>query len=201
MKIELFFIGKTNKKYLNEGISIYEQRLKHYVPLVIKEIPEPKLKTGNAIKIKELEGEAILRAMSKSDYIILLDEKGEHFSSTGFAKHMQSIMNRGTRNLAFVVGGAYGFSEAVYKKAHARLSLSKMTYSHQLIRLVFLEQLYRCMTILRNEPYHNDYEYLLLKESSLYSEKKLIFTILSQFNEIIKIHIRNNNSVSFRHLC
>ena len=135
---------------------MYVSRLKHYVPFSLVEIPE--LKNASALsqdQIKEREGELILAALKPSDEVVLLDEHGKQFRSVEFAQHLQERMNRG-RDLVFVVGGAYGFSQKVYDRAPGRLSLSPMTFSHQMVRTVFAEQLYRAFTILRGEPYHHE---------------------------------------------
>ena len=150
-------IGKTSEKYLQEGIGVYEKRIKRYNSFELKVIPDLKKAASLSIKeIKNKEGDLILQQLQKSDFVILLDEGGKSYRSLAFAQHMQSLMNRGEKHLIFVCGGAYGFSEAVYKRAQAKLSLSPMTFSHQLVRLVFVEQLYRAYSILRNEPYHHE---------------------------------------------
>jgi len=157
MKITLLTIGKTDEKYLKDGMDIYHKRLGHYIPLEILEIPVPK-KWNNLQPslLKQKEGEIILRHMEKSDYPVLLDEKGRSFSSMEFSSFLQKQMNLSVKNLLFVVGGPWGFSDEVYKKAALKISLSPMTFSHQMIRLFFLEQLYRAFSILRNEAYHNE---------------------------------------------
>ncbi len=113
-------------------------------------------KAGDQSKMKEKEGEAILKKINPGDYLILLDDKGKEFSSTQFASYLEGLFNQSLKNIVFVVGGAYGFSEAVYKRANAKLSLSKMTFSHQIIRVIFYEQLYRAFTIINKEPYHHE---------------------------------------------
>ncbi len=157
MKIECSWIGKTQEPYLEEGIRIYEKRLKHYLPFELVLIPE--LRGGGKLpaeETKRLEGERLLARLKPEDYLILLDEKGQSFSSSRFATWLDQRMQTTYKRLVFQIGGAYGFSEAVYNRANAKLSLSDMTFSHQMVRLFFLEQLYRAMTILRNEPYHNE---------------------------------------------
>lgn len=157
MKISLLLTGKTEDANIQKAVAEYEKRLKFYVPF--ETIVIPALKNTGALshaQIKEKEGMAILLHMEKADQTVLLDERGKEFSSTGFADFIQSKMNAGTRHLMFVVGGAFGFSESVYNKAVAKISLSKMTFPHQMVRLVFAEQLYRAMTILKNEKYHHD---------------------------------------------
>jgi 23S rRNA (pseudouridine1915-N3)-methyltransferase len=157
MKISLLLTGKTDDANIQKAISEYEKRLKFYVPF--ETIVIPALKNIGALshaQIKEKEGIAISQHMDKADFTVLLDERGREFTSTEFAEFVQSKMNAGTRHLMFVVGGAFGFSESIYKKAHAKIALSKMTFPHQMVRLVFAEQLYRAMTILKNEKYHHD---------------------------------------------
>lgn len=157
MKIELWFVGKTQEAYLDTGISIYEKRLKHYVSFEMYGFADIKQagKLAPAI-LKVKEGEAILARLKSDDYLVLLDEGGVSFPSRGFASWMEQRMLSGSKRLIFLIGGAFGFSEAVYQRSNAQLSLSKMTFSHQMVRLFFVEQLYRAMTILRNEGYHND---------------------------------------------
>ena len=157
MKISLIVIGKTEEAYIKEGINVYIQRLKHYITFEIIEIPSIKnTKNMSPSKIVEKEGELLLKQIKKHEYCILLDEKGRSFRSVEFAEFIESKINQSTRSIAFVVGGAYGFSPDVYNIAKMKLSLSDMTFSHQMIRLFFLEQLYRAFTIIKNEPYHNE---------------------------------------------
>lgn len=156
MKIILILNGKTEDDYLIRGTSIYEQRLKHY--LTFETIIIPALKNTKALSIeqqKQKEGDILLKNIQPSDRLILLDENGKEFNSLQFADFVQQQMNSGLRNLIFVVGGPYGFSDDVYKRANGKVALSKMTFSHQMVRLFFVEQLYRAMTILKNEPYHH----------------------------------------------
>ncbi len=155
MKIELWVIGKTAFKYLDEGIAVYEKRLKYYVNfdlVVLPDVKNPPLST-EALKIKE--GELILNKLHKDDWLILLDENGKHLSSMDFSKFIEHQQINATKRLIFQIGGAYGFSDALYARANQKLSLSKMTFSHQMIRLFFMEQLYRAFTILKGEKYHN----------------------------------------------
>jgi len=155
VKIELWVISDTNENYLKEGISIFEKRLKRYAPFQIQTFQSPK-KIKDPVDLKRLESELILSKLITGDRLILLDERGKEFKSRDYAQWLQKQMNMGPKRLIFVVGGAYGFSDAIKSKADGMLSLSKMTFSHQMIRLFFVEQLYRAFTILNNEPYHND---------------------------------------------
>jgi len=157
MNVILLMLGKTEDNYLNEGISIFEKRLKHYVNYQSIVIPSLK-NTKNLLPadFKSREGDELLKYFPKADFIILLDEKGKSFRSVEFADFLQKQMNTGIKNLMFVVGGAYGFNEKVYEKADFKISLSEMTFSHQMIRLLFTEQLYRAFSILKNEAYHNE---------------------------------------------
>ncbi len=156
MNIKLILVGKTEEKYLREGIEIFEKRLKNYVNFEMIIIPSLKdTKSLSSQIVKEKEGELILKQVSKYDKIILFDEKGLEFTSMDYSVFLQKHMNAGVKNLCFVVGGAFGFSDEVYKKADQKVALSKMTFSHQMIRLLIVEQIYRAFTILKNEPYHN----------------------------------------------
>ena len=156
MKVTLIVVGKTVGTELPQLIDTYTQRLKHYVPFDIQVIPDLKnTKNLSEAQQKQQEGEAILRAVEGS-YVVLLDEHGIEYRSMTFARQLQTWMNASTRGLTFVIGGAYGFSPAVYERADAQISLSQMTFSHQMIRLLFVEQLYRAMTILRGERYHHE---------------------------------------------
>lgn len=157
MKIKLILTGKTSEQYLQTAIDIYLNRLKNYVNFEIEIINDLK-NTKNLDKntIKKKEAEEIFKRIEKSDFVVLLDENGKHLSSVEYAKYLQKRMLSSLKTLAFVVGGAYGFDDAVYKRANSKLSLSKMTFSHQMIRPFFLEQTYRAFTILKNEPYHNE---------------------------------------------
>ena len=156
MKVEFWVIGKTNEHYLKEGIELYIKRLSHYLPFQMVTIPDVKTSKGmKSLQLKNKEGEAILQKLKSEDLLILLDEKGKSFHSLAFAQYVDQLLMKPGRRLIFLVGGAYGFSEDLYGRAQGKLSLSAMTFSHQMIRLFFVEQLYRAMTILRNEPYHN----------------------------------------------
>lgn len=157
MKITLLAIGKTDEDYLNQGIELYVKRLKHYVAFELKQIPALKKTTGmSAEVIRQKEAEIILRYIDKADCIVLLDERGQEFSSVGFSEFLQKRMNTGIKEMVFIVGGAWGFAQSLHQKAHFKLSLSKMTFSHQMVRLFFVEQLYRGFSILKGESYHNE---------------------------------------------
>ncbi|MBB6610929.1 23S rRNA (pseudouridine(1915)-N(3))-methyltransferase RlmH [Pontibacter sp. Tf4] len=157
MKIKLIAIGKTDEKFLEEGIDKYLKRLKHYHSFEFIVIPD--IKQGGKFtsdKLKDEEGKLILQKVQEGDYLILLDEQGKMFTSNEFATFLQKKLNSVTTNLIFVIGGAFGFSEAVYNRANEKMALSKMTFTHQMVRLFFTEQLYRGFTILRGEKYHNN---------------------------------------------
>lgn len=157
MKIKLLVIGKTDDHNLNELIAVYQKRLQHYISFQLEIIPDLKnSKNLSQLQQKEKEGNLILSKIQSTDQLILLDEKGKEYRSIEFANYLQKKMNSGIKQLVFVIGGPYGFSEAVYKKAMGKLSFSKMTFSHQMIRLFVVEQIYRGFTILRNEPYHHE---------------------------------------------
>ena len=151
MKITLLAIGKTENNYLKEGIEIFTERLSHYIRFELIEVQVPKnLKKLNAAQLKDAEGKLILKYFGDADVVILLDEKGKSYTSEGFSDWLQKNMNAGVKHLLFVVGGAYGFSPEVYEKANGKMALSSMTFSHQMVRLFFIEQLYRAFTILKN---------------------------------------------------
>ncbi len=157
MNIKLIVISKTDVPYLQTGIDEYISRLKHYCDFELVVIPALKnLGKASPEEIKEKEGELILKQLAKVDQTVLLDEHGKEYTSVGFSEYLQKQMNSGTRTLAFVIGGAFGFSPAVYAAATHKISLSQMTFNHQMVRLFFLEQLYRAFTILRHEKYHNE---------------------------------------------
>jgi 23S rRNA (pseudouridine1915-N3)-methyltransferase len=156
MNIRLLAIGKTDNKYLQSLIDDYAKRLSFYVKFDLEIIPDIKnVKNLSEAQQKEKEGELILAKIGPTDQLILLDENGKTFSSVGFSDYLQKKMNAGIKTLVFVIGGPYGFSETVYQKAQGKVSLSEMTFSHQMVRLFVIEQLYRGFTILRNEPYHH----------------------------------------------
>ena len=155
MKITLIAIGKTEEAYLQQGESIYLQRLKHYVPFEYKVLPALKKSKGlSHDQIKTEEGKLLLQQFQPGDQVILLDEQGKEYSSPRWAQFLQKQMNAGHRNLVFVIGGPFGFSPAVYQRANGKVALSQMTFSHQMVRLFFVEQLYRGFSILRGEKYH-----------------------------------------------
>ncbi|KUO68160.1 MAG: 50S rRNA methyltransferase [Lutibacter sp. BRH_c52] len=157
MKIKLLAIGKTDDKNLQTLIEAYQNRLKNYINFEIDVIADLKnVKNLTETQQKEKEGELILKKIAATDVLILLDEKGTQFSSVAFSEYLQKKMNSGVKQLVLVIGGPYGFSEAVYQQAQGKISLSKMTFSHQMIRLFVVEQLYRAYTILKNEPYHHE---------------------------------------------
>jgi 23S rRNA (pseudouridine1915-N3)-methyltransferase len=156
MNIKLIAIGKTDNKNLQHLIEEYTKRLSFYIKFDLEIIPDIKnVKNLSEAQQKEKEGELILSKISSTDNLILLDENGKTFSSIGFSDFLQKKMNTGIKTLVFVIGGPYGFSETVYQKANGKVSLSEMTFSHQMVRLFVIEQLYRGFTILKNEPYHH----------------------------------------------
>lgn len=157
MKIKLIAVGKTVEPYLRKGIEIYVDRLSHYVPFSLTELPD--LKQTAALsedQIKKKEGELILKSLKPSDHLILMDERGQMFSSKDWARDLEQKGIRLMGDLVFVIGGPYGFSPEVYARANGMISLSKMTFSHQMVRLIFVEQLYRAYTIIKGEPYHHE---------------------------------------------
>jgi 23S rRNA (pseudouridine1915-N3)-methyltransferase len=157
MKITLLTVGKTDRDWVRQGLDIYVSRLKHYIPFTLMEIPE--LKNVSALskdQIKVKEGELILKNVRPTDDLILLDEHGKEYSSVQMAKILQDKISYECKDIVFVIGGAYGFSDAVYARANSKLSLSKMTFSHQMVRTIFAEQLYRAFTIMKGEPYHHE---------------------------------------------
>ena len=156
MKVKLLAVGKTDDKNLQVLIENYQKRLRHYINFQLEIIPDVKnSKNLSETQQKEKEGELILKKISATDQLILLDEKGMSFGSKEFSAFIQKKLNSGLKQMVLVIGGPYGFSEAVYKKSQGKISLSKMTFSHQMIRLFVTEQLYRAFTILKNEPYHH----------------------------------------------
>ena len=156
MNIKLIAVGKTDNPALEQLISTYEKRLSYYINFELQLLPDIKnSKSLSEEQQKIKEGELILSYVEPSHHLILLDERGKEYTSIAFADELQKKMNTGIKQLTFVIGGPYGFSQAVYQRSNSKLSLSKLTFSHQMIRLFFVEQLYRAFTILRNEPYHH----------------------------------------------
>ena len=149
-------VGKTDAGWVREGLETYSSRLSRYVPFSVNEIPE--LKNASSLskaQVKEKEGELILSRVTAKDTVILLDEKGKEYSSSEFAKEVEKLISSGN-NIVFVIGGAFGFSDAVYARSDGKVSLSRMTFTHQMVRTIFVEQLYRAFTIIKGEPYHHE---------------------------------------------
>jgi len=156
MHVKFIVVGKTSFPYLREGIDIYLKRLVHYTKVDYIEIPVKIPKSAKEKDVKQLESKAFLKHLSASDTIILLDERGKKFNSISFSKWLEKFMLNSTKSIVFLVGGPYGFSDEVIKRSSQKVSLSEMTFSHQMIRLFFVEQLYRGFTILKGEPYHHE---------------------------------------------
>lgn len=157
MKITFLTIGKTEDKYLLDGMEKYLKRLKHYIPFKVLELPELKnTKNLSQDQQKSKEAELIFKNISNTDQLILLDENGMNLTSTQFSGFLNKKMTGSIQHLVFVVGGPYGFSPDVYNRAHEKISLSRMTFSHQMVRLFFIEQVYRAFTIMKGEPYHHE---------------------------------------------
>lgn len=157
MKIQLLAVGKTTTPYLATGIEAYVSRLKHYIPFEFKIVADARNTRRLSHDMQcQAEGNIILSAISPGDFLVLLDERGKEFTSREFSGYLAKRMASVSRNIVFVIGGPYGFSEAVYNRADECISLSRMTFSHEMVRLFFIEQLYRAMTIISNEPYHHD---------------------------------------------
>lgn len=157
MKVSLLVIGKTTEPFVKSGLELYVKRIVHYVKFDIIEIPNVKSAANLPVhELKRLEGEEILKRIDNQDYFMLLDEKGRLESSRKFSESIQKIFNQGVKGLTVCVGGAFGFSDAVYQRANAKVSLSTLTFPHQLVRVIFAEQLYRALTILKGEDYHHD---------------------------------------------
>ena len=157
MKITLLTVGKTDKDWVRQGTVIYVSRLYHYIPFTISEIPE--LKNVSALskdQIKTKEGELILKNLKPSDDVILMDEHGKEYTSVDFASLLQKKITYEGKDIVFIIGGAFGFSDEVYRRANSKISLSRMTFSHQMVRAIFAEQIYRAFTIMRGEPYHHE---------------------------------------------
>jgi 23S rRNA (pseudouridine1915-N3)-methyltransferase len=157
MKVVLLVTGRTDTRWWNEALNDYTGRLKHYIPFEVEVIPDLKhVKNRTETQQKMQEGALIVKYLQAGDFCVLLDERGKEFTSRQFALYMEKKVRTTARRLVFVIGGAYGFSDDVYAKADERIALGKMTFSHQMIRPVFAEQLYRAMTIIRGEPYHHE---------------------------------------------
>lgn len=157
MNVELIVVGKTDMREVESLVEMYTKRINHYVRFAITTIADVRnTRKMSVAEQRRMEGEAILRQLTDSDHVALLDEHGAELRSVEFADLMQRRMASGIRRFVFVIGGPYGFSDAVYARANSKLSLSKMTFSHQIVRALFVEQLYRAFTILKNEPYHHE---------------------------------------------
>ncbi len=157
MNIELIVVGKTDSKEVEALVDLYTKRVNFYIKFAITTIPDIKNTRNLSSKQQQIaEGEQIIKLLNENDYVVLLDEHGSEYRSIEFAQWLQKRMNSGVRRLVLVIGGPYGFSDEVYKRANSKLSLSKMTFSHQIIRAIFAEQIYRAFTILKNEPYHHE---------------------------------------------
>lgn len=157
MKITLLTVGKTDRDWVRQGLDIYVSRLKHYIPFAMTEIPELKnVSSLSKDQIKTREGELILKNIRPTDDVILLDERGKQYSSMEFAKVLQDKISYIGKDIVFIIGGAYGFSDDVYQRADSKISLSRMTFSHQMVRAIFAEQIYRAFTIMKGEPYHHE---------------------------------------------
>lgn len=157
MKIKLVLVGRTVEKYLSQGIDLYLGRIRHYASFELVELPDLKQTASlSESQVKLREGEMILKCLKASDRVVLLDERGKMFTSLEWARDLESKSAHLQGDLVFVIGGPYGFSEAVYGRSDEKISLSKMTFSHQMVRLVFVEQLYRAFTIIKGEPYHHE---------------------------------------------
>ena len=156
MKAALWWVGDTSFSYIKEGQDIYTKRLKHFLPFETQLIPDIKnAKNMNQEQLKKKEGAAIFKKLDKGDCLLLLDERGKELSSVKFASYLENQLQMSHKRIVFLIGGAYGFSDEVYARANGKISLSKMTFSHQMVRVFALEQIYRAMTILRNMPYHH----------------------------------------------
>lgn len=157
MRINLLVVGRTDAGWVSDSLEQYASRLRRYVNFDIVEVPY--LKNASTLpkeQVKQKEGELLLREVSPADSLILLDERGEIYRSVDFARYIQDLLSHSSKNIIFTIGGAYGFSDDVYKRANGKLSLSKMTFPHQFVRTIFAEQLYRAFTILHGEPYHHE---------------------------------------------
>jgi|ERR1043165_6684589 23S rRNA (pseudouridine1915-N3)-methyltransferase len=155
MKITLLLVGKTGSAEIKSICEDYRKRINHYMKMEEVVLDNASIK-GERQKVKDKEGELIMKKIAPTDHVVLLDDKGKEYTSIGFARYLEGVFNQSAKNIIFVVGGAYGFSDAVYARGNVKLSLSKMTFSHQIVRAIFYEQLYRAFTILRGEPYHHE---------------------------------------------
>lgn len=157
MRIVLLTVGKTDIPWVREGLETYVSRLKHYISFELRELPElKKVSSLTRDQIKRKEGEMILREIKPSDELVLLDERGMEYRSLEFSKFLEQRLATSSKDLVFVIGGAYGFCDEVYSRSDGKISLSRMTFSHQLVRTIFAEQLYRAFTIMKGEPYHHE---------------------------------------------
>ena len=158
MKLAIIWVGKTSTDYISKAIDTYVQRIGHYMPIEVIEVADVKnAKNMDVAQLREKEGELIIKQLRADDYVVFLDDKGKQMSSTEFAHWIdKQNMNSGIKRLVFVIGGAYGFSDAVYQRANSKISLSRMTFSHQMVRAIFVEQIYRAFTIMKGEPYHHE---------------------------------------------
>jgi 23S rRNA (pseudouridine1915-N3)-methyltransferase len=156
MKITLLMLGKTSSADVKGITADYLKRINHYIKTEEVVVENTTLKTADKQKVKDFEGELLLKKITPGDFVILLDDKGRELNSLQFAQYLEGLFNQSLKNVCFVIGGAYGFSDKVYKRANAKLSLSKLTFSHQIVRALFLEQLYRAFTIINHEPYHHE---------------------------------------------
>ena len=165
MKLTLLWVGKTTTTYFAEATNEYVSRLKYYIPLDVVTIPDLKqTKALTQAQQRDKEGEMILKTLESTDYVVLLDDKGRQYTSVEFARWIDQRQLASIKRLVFVIGGAYGFSQSMYDRANGLISISRMTFSHQIIRPIFVEQLYRAMTILKGEPYHHEESLLIVKK-------------------------------------
>jgi 23S rRNA (pseudouridine1915-N3)-methyltransferase len=157
MKVLLLLVGKTTQDFVRRGVDEYSERLRHYLPFEIETIPDIRNTRNLSFnQMKEKEGDTILKYIRADDWVVLLDERGKEYTSSAFAGYIEKKMLASPKRLVFIIGGPYGFPDKIYAAACEKISLSKMTFSHQLVRLIFAEQLYRVMTILNNQPYHHE---------------------------------------------
>ncbi len=157
MKVTLLSVGKTDNIFFSRIIEEYKKRINYYIPFETAFVPDIKNRKGLSLnELKEKEGKNLLLSLHATDHVVLLDDKGKQFDSPGFARYLGKKMNSVPKRLVFIVGGAYGFSKELYDRAHEKLSLSTMTFTHQMVRIIFTEQLYRALSILNNEPYHHE---------------------------------------------